>query len=242
MRCDPQPLQALFLWRLLAGGGGFYKDIKPQLTKGRRNELVRAGLIAEEKQKDPRTGHHCNYVALTDAGWQWAEMHLDCDVSSRSPAAGPVLQCIMTLLKAHLARHQMPLAAFVDPSCDPATDDAVTGTDLRIDLVSANGQDAVAAAPLPPTNGSAELQRRVFSTCRELANGRPAARIRLATLRAALANVSRERLDQTLLAMEASESLVLYPLDDPQALSPADMEAALPNSAGFNRHILYLEN
>ena len=47
MNCDPQPLQTLFLWRLLANGGGdFSKDIKPRLVKKSRNELVQAGLIA----------------------------------------------------------------------------------------------------------------------------------------------------------------------------------------------------
>ena len=248
MRYNPQPLETLILWRLLANGGGdFNKDIKPQLTKSRRDKLVRAGLIAVEKQKNLQTGCRCNHVALTDAGWQWAEAHLDQDVSSRSTAAGPILQSIMTRLKAHLAHHQLSLAAFIDPSCDARVDDAMAcdaGADSgpRCDHRLSDAANATATVPIPPTNGSAELQRRVVSTCRKLANGRPAARIRLAALRAALTNISRKQLDMTLLDMEASELAVLYPLDNPRELSPDDMEAALPNSAGFNRHILYLEN
>jgi DNA-binding MarR family transcriptional regulator len=248
MNYDPQPLQTLFLWRLLASGGGeFSKDIKPKLTTQPRKELIEAGLIAIEKQKHPRTGRRCDYVALTDAGWQWAETHLNHAVSPRSTSAGPILQGIMTLLKAYLARHQTPLAALVDPSCDTATDDAeadgaIAEPPPQVDSVPGNGQHTVAAPTLRPTNGEAGLQQRVISTCCHLANGRPAARIRLAALRAALADVPRARLDRTLLDMEQNESVVLYPLDNPQELFPDDTEAALPNSAGFNRHILYLEN
>ena len=42
--------------------------------------------------------------------------------------------------------------------------------------------------------------------------------------------------------MERAESIVLYPLDDPQELYPEDERAALPNSAGDQRHIVYMEN
>jgi hypothetical protein len=247
MTCIPQPLETLVLWRLLANGGGdFDKDIKPKLNKSRRDKLVRAGLIAVVKQEDSRTGHRCNHVALTDKGWQWAETHLDQDVS-RSPAAGPILQSIMTRLKTHLAYRQLSLAAFIEPACDTGADNVMVcnagmesgpqGDQHPSDTANANAAD-----PMWPTNGSAKLQSRVVSTCRKLANGRPAARIRLANLRAALTDVSRKQLDMTLLDMEASESVVLYPLDNPRELSPDDLEAALPNSAGFNRHIIYLEN
>ncbi|MGZ0170288.1 MAG: hypothetical protein ACKVHE_12090 [Planctomycetales bacterium] len=41
-----KPIQVLFLWRLLASGGGeFWKVCKPQPTAKVRKELESAGLI-----------------------------------------------------------------------------------------------------------------------------------------------------------------------------------------------------
>jgi len=41
--------------------------------------------------------------------------------------------------------------------------------------------------------------------------------------------------------MERQRTVVLYPLDDPQEIGPADRAAALENSAGLPRHVMYIE-
>ena len=65
-------------------------------------------------------------------------------------------------------------------------------------------------------------------------------RVRLADLRAHLADVPRPDLDSVLQELERSQAAALYPLDDPREIRPEDEEAALPNSSGADRHVLYL--
>ena len=86
MSYQPSGLQTLFLWRLLANGGGaFLRDTKPKLdVKKDRKPLVAAGLIEIEKRKDPqpkKRAQKINYAFLTEQGWQWAAGHLDAEVS-----------------------------------------------------------------------------------------------------------------------------------------------------------------
>lgn len=67
----------------------------------------------------------------------------------------------------------------------------------------------------------------------------PGGRVRLAALRQACW-LSRAEFDRAALALEASGRLILYPLDDPIEITPADEAAILRNAAGFARHICYL--
>jgi hypothetical protein len=64
--------------------------------------------------------------------------------------------------------------------------------------------------------------------------------VRLAQLRQRLAAIPRPRLDALLLQLQTEGKLVLYPLDNPQEISPEDRQAAL-EVAGFERHIVYLQ-
>ena len=65
---------------------------------------------------------------------------------------------------------------------------------------------------------------------------------KLADLRSKLEDIPTEDLNSVLLGMERSHAIVLYPLDNPQEMHPEDKRAALLNSAGDERHVVYMEN
>ncbi len=214
MNFTPSPLQTLFLWRLLASDGGdFWKRIKPPIEAKERKALEEAGLITVEKRKESerKGARPVLVVSLTEQGWDWASNHLDADFSQKSPAAGPVLHSILGKLKVHLARTGTSLADFV---CPPA-------------MVRADGQT--------------DMAQRIRDGYYQASGGRWNVRVRLADLRGALADVARDELDTVLLAMEREGGLVLYPLDDPQEIRPDDEAAAVPNTLGIRRHIVYIE-
>ncbi|WP_397569176.1 hypothetical protein [Schlesneria sp. T3-172] len=87
------------------------------------------------------------------------------------------------------------------------------------------------------------LKRRLYDACFQIAgDGVYGVRIRLADLRSRLADVPRPELDNALRELEQSEAASIMPLDDPREIRTADEEAALSNSQGKDRHILYLSN
>ena len=216
---DPTPYQTLFLWRLLScGGSGFQNEMKPQLPAKERASLERAGLISTEPRRKSQAGHRnvrANFITLTDLGWQWAAEHLDAPISTRSTAAAPILQSIMGRLKSDLQRHERSLAEFI------------SGTEPNLNPKHVDNR------PVPD---------RVRAAYRELTGGRFVSRVRLADLRTRLNDIPRDSLDRALLQMEREELLVCYPLDNLQELYPADEQAALLNSAGQQRHVIYMEN
>jgi DNA-binding PadR family transcriptional regulator len=87
---------------------------------------------------------------------------------------------------------------------------------------------------------SQEPEQQLREAYFALSEGKPNVRVRLAQLRQRLTTLPRSRLDTLLLQLQTEGKLVLYPLDDPQEISPEDREAAL-DVAGFERHIVYLQ-
>ncbi|HTN77230.1 MAG TPA: hypothetical protein VL096_18355, partial [Pirellulaceae bacterium] len=59
-------------------------------------------------------------------------------------------------------------------------------------------------------------------------------------IRSRLSDLPRQEIDLALTALERDEAAAIMPLDDPREILPADEQAALPNSLGNARHILYL--
>jgi hypothetical protein len=86
----------------------------------------------------------------------------------------------------------------------------------------------------------AKVQRRVCDAVLGLGGGRSKQRVRLAELRLRLPEVSRPELDAVLLLLQSERQLVLYRLDNPAELRPADHEAALL-VGGNPRHLVYME-
>jgi hypothetical protein len=120
MSFQPDPLQVLFLWRLLASDGeAWWKEIKPQPPKAKRDELERADLIDVERRRSPKGGIGFQ-ITLTDKAWAWAAANLNAEVSRRSTAAGPVLQDILTKLKGYLENTGVPLVEVLGPTTPSA--------------------------------------------------------------------------------------------------------------------------
>ena len=203
MTFEPDPLQVLFLWGLLAQEGEDWKsDIKPDL-KTKYTPLVRAGFIEEESRRNPSTGKPKKWIRLSDEGWAWAQDHLDAEVSQTKTAA-PILQGLLARLKRYLKRHDIPLAEVLGPAPE--------------------------AAGLP---------QRIRDAYLRTSGGQWNIRVRLADLRAALSDVPRATLDDTLLSLGREQRLALYPLDNPREISDADRSAAI-NVVGQVFHIVYM--
>jgi hypothetical protein len=224
------PKQTLFIWRLLIEPEGTWQgELKPKLSPKEREPLCRIQhpLIVVDQRKKPNN-RRAAFVKLTEAGWLWAEEHLDAELPKQGTAALPILRAVMTQLKARLAKQEFTLADFFAPSD------------------SASVPDEPANAPRSPEHpirlDTRELTRRVLAECQQLSDGALSGRVRLADLRSALGNVPREEVDRVLLNLEREESLAVYPLDNPQEIAPADRAAALPNSGGDARHVVYLSN
>lgn len=212
---NPSELQILFLWRLffLPGHGGWGNEIKPALKSADRRELEAAGLLCIQKKGST----HRLYVSLTDRAWDWAVNHLSAPVSKRSPAAGYVVQDILSCLARQLESGRLSLAEFANGTAE--TDSPLPPPDNH-----------------PSTNLAGAI-RRAYCECSE---GRGNVRVRLADLRERLGGIERAVLDAQLLQMQEQRELVLYPLDDGLDIHKRDMDAAL-HLAGSPRHILYME-
>jgi len=240
MTYHPTPLETLFLWRLLANEGGeFLKDVKPDPKPVARRRLEQAGMIECTKRRASTSkgrGRPLTYISLTEAGWGWAAEHLDAEVTTRSPAAGSILHAILRKLKTHLANCPASLADFITGTAAVVPDSAPSEaspdtTEPDVDLVP--------TAP-PRPEKTTDLAGMICAACGQIRRSNRNGSVRLTALRKRLPSVPAEHLNQTLLVLEKNEQIVLYPIDNPHELSADDANAALPNSAGFDRHLLYL--
>jgi hypothetical protein len=188
--------------------------------------LIREGLIVDEPRKVGGKGRALSYLILTDKGWAWCQDHLSEGFKFRGTTpklAGVVLERLLGLLQKYFETqdHTTSFGEFVLQSRSQKPDNGPA----RGDGTSSEG----------PTNGVAG---QVREACRALANGRTNSRIRLADLRQRV-RVERTNLDETLLNMERSGELSLYELNDPREIQDSDRDAALRNSAGNPRHVVY---
>jgi hypothetical protein len=142
----------------------------------------------------------------------------------------------MRKLKAHLAGCPSSLADFI-----------VGATTTDADEYGALQEPAVAAQSGAGGNGAAEEDTEnpdpaslIWEACRQLRGSSPAGAIHLAKLRHMVPNISHDRFNHILQELERHERVVLYPLDNPRELDAEHKKAALPNSAGADRHILYM--
>jgi hypothetical protein len=220
MSFEPEGLHQLVLWRLAVSedGGAFLKDIEStSITPGKRQPLVRDGLIVEEKRKLPRTGRSALYLLLTDKGWTWCQNNLDREIKSRSLLSTPILRRLLIVLKTYF-ENQGSVVSFgqLIQQARPRKAISVIRTDPPLDL-----EEAIARA------------------CLDLADGRDNVRVRLADLRDRLRGVPKDTLDQKLLEMEQQGKLSLYRLDNPQDIFAEDRAAVLHTATGNERHIVY---
>ncbi len=222
MEYHPEPVQVLLLWKLATSNGAAWKaDIKPAhiTDKGKRDSLVRYGLISEQQQKREIPGKRATrglFFTLEEKGWAWLADHLDAPLS-RSAAAADVLQSVLKMLQSHLSKHRMVLADFIDSEEENASE---------------------AVADVPATDVIAD---GIVTAYRSLSDDRSNGRVRLKDLRRKLSDVPREQLDLVLNKMTREGVIVLNRLDNPREITPEDDAAKLVSPLGDPRHIMHME-
>lgn len=93
--------------------------------------------------------------------------------------------------------------------------------------------DAPAAAP------EVDLKQLVLETALRLGGG-PRRRVRIADIHKALPDIDLKSLHRTLFDLQTANKLVIYRIDDPTDITPADSAAAM-SVGGFPRHIVWVE-
>jgi hypothetical protein len=222
------PKQALCLFGMLFGQTEAAREpmqsrLEPALSAQERLALVSAGLLETE-----RRGRAVHLIA-TDAAWQWAGAHLATELAA-SKAASPILRALLTQLGQFLEPRGLVLADVMlrpDPS--------------RLSLPDGSGALGAGEQAREQRAPSGQLRGRIRDTVLGLTGGRSRQRVRLAALRERLPELPRRELDSILLAMQSDEQLVLYRLDNPAELRPADEQAALLIGTS-PRHLVYLES
>jgi hypothetical protein len=206
-------MQTLILWALLAkkGGGGFQKDIRPEVKKPDREALVRAGLITSEKRGRPGL----LWLETTDKGWAWAADHLDADLPKRSTAGSAILQAWLKQIKAFLKARGLALADVFGPQ--PPAERAA-----------------------PALLGDAGVRDRIRKAYLELTGGRLNSRALLRDVRDKLKDIDRGTLDEALKQMQRNQEASLYQLDNQVEITDADRAAAI-YFGNEPRHILWIE-
>jgi len=225
MENDLTPRQRLAVFSIVFARTAEEREplVSKTLLDGKQWKQLERGRLVELTKRPKRQG---TFVALTDAGWDWASNHLIGPLGERraaKPRAAktkkkpappakpigplPVLESVLERLAQFLERSGESLASF------------------------AQGVERAAATPALPD--------RIRSACLDIAGG-TGKRVLLRDLRTRLRDVGRDALDHALLELQERERIVLYRLDNPAELTPADEQAALL-IAGNPRHVVYLE-
>jgi hypothetical protein len=241
-----RPIQVLFLWRLLVTDGEFWDARQPSSIKASdRKSLEAMGLIEDQPRKasNRKRARAKMFMVLTEQGWEWAATNLDAKISTGSTAAGPILQSVMAMLKEHLDRCGTGLADFVQP-VGPSDNEHEVTSGPAASSITADVPVSTPATQPDLENASHEADRgsidqQVLSAYEAVTKGEYGVRVYLAALRSKLNGTPAEQLDDELLRMELAGRVTLYPLDNPQEIRPEDRQAALNNSVGEPRHILY---
>jgi hypothetical protein len=212
MSFEPNPTQALALWRMIAGETPQERrptlgDIKPL----QRRPLLEHGFLEQEAGKSKK-GANVQFLVLTDKAWEWASHARDLRFN-RAPTASHILQGLLRRLVPFLERRDIALAELF-------------------------GDDE--ATPTAPSPIGESVRTRIEQACLSLAGGAKKSRVRLSSLRSALPAISRQQLDAALIDLQRERRLVLYREDNTPALTPEDHAAALV-VGDSPRHLVYLE-
>jgi hypothetical protein len=226
---EPTPSQALLLFGLLARHGSCAQsELMPAVTKQDREALVRAKLITAGKIG---RGLH---LTLEDAGWAWAAAHL----SAELPPPHRTLQDFLSRLGEHLEKSGETLADFIGsgipaPAAPPKPAVPKKAAPKKTDPGSNKRKPP--AAPTP-----AATRKRIEAAYLAITGGRRSQTVRLADLRARLADLDRATLDAALgRILQGDKTASLMRHDDPRQLHKADHEAAF-NPGGEPFHVIWI--
>ncbi len=160
------------------------------------------------------------HLLLDDGAWDFVVENLSQPLPATQKASR-VLERVLAKLGAFLESHGSAFSEFVG---DSGSAPAATLTDAR---------------PKPPSPPKVRTEQELRNVCLTLSGGPIGKPIRLADLRANV-TASRELIDQLLQSMQRAGRLVLFKMDNPSEITPADEQAAL-DIAGHPRHLVYLE-
>jgi hypothetical protein len=149
------------------------------------------------------------HVELSDRGWAWLAANTGAALPKQGNAGTLVLARLLARLGAYLAARDTSLAEFIS------------------------------AAPIPSAPAPPDLATRLREAYLDASGGAANRQVRLADLRARLADVPRADLDAALLRLQG-EGGGLLPLDDPRQITAADRAAELL-VGGRPRHLLWLD-
>lgn len=154
------------------------------------------------------------HIVLTEKAWIWSSENLNAEIS-QSKFAVIALKGVLKSLSDHIARNRISLAEFAAP------------------LES----EAEKTGPEP-----VHMEKKITAAYLGASGGKTGVRVRLADMMPFLKDIPKTIVDDELKRMqiEGLKGLVLWPLDDPQDISPEDERAAL-YIAGSPRHIVYME-
>lgn len=176
------------------------------------NREIAAALV-EPGLLDCRKKGSAMYLRANDSSWRWAEENLGSEFRSRSKAAFAVLDLLRRKVSNFAALTETRLADLLDPR--PA------------------GSQSIEPSPAD------SLYSLITQACLDSTGGQYDVRLRLRDLRDRLGDLSRERQDEALLAMQRDGLLALMAIDDPRDRTEADDEAAL-FIGGHRRDAIYL--
>lgn len=240
MEQQPDPMQSLLLWSLATQqGSAWLADLKSSLAdKSKRDPLIRAGLIAEEKQPRVRAGKRTVQairLTLEEKGWAWLADHPDTAVS-QSKAAADVLQALLKIVATYLEHNRLALAEFMTPEAAAPSEPLPIGP-----IPTAERVPVTAYAEEPDDCADEQIESRIAQAYAELANFRSTARVRLANLRQRLSDLPDERVNAALQRMTRDGRVVLNRLDNPLEITAEDEAAKLVTGLGDPRHIMHME-
>ncbi len=223
----PTPTQALLLFGLTARHGQCPQaELMPAVKRADREALEKAKLVAVGK-----VGRGLG-LTLTDDGWAWTAAHLDAAL----PPAHRALSDMLSRLGEHLSRTGGTLADVIGARTDAGELPAQPAKKKPAIKPAARGK---AKAPT-----QAELRKRIEAAYIAQTRGRKNEMVRLAHLRAELADLDRAVLDGALGRILAGDkqgagkaSLMRH--DDPRQLAKADHDAAFAPS-GEPFHVLWI--
>jgi|GEM_PF-1866670 len=198
------------------------------LTKKEWKPFVEAQLV-EFIAKPP---NRAIFVRATDEAWSWATSNLS--GAAPAPPKRPIkanrqAPTVKAKGKLGIGVMQTRLLTELLTRLQPYLEhqgESIAG--LFATSAHASSTDSVDVAP-----------RVVFEAIKKL--GDVGERIRLKDIRSRLATIGKGTLDAELLKLQRERQIVIYPLDNPSEITPADRDAALL-IAGAPHHIVYREN
>jgi hypothetical protein len=221
------PRRAMLIWCLLGRHGwAFQKDIVPKVEKSDREALVASGHVASEKRGN------AFLLTVEDKGWGWAAGHLRAEL----PPNYRVLQDWLARLDQHLERSGATLADFIGT--------APVAPPPEKEKKRKSGTPKTPKHPKPAT--AKHVRQRLEEAYLAVTGGRKATQALLSKVRAELADLDRETVDQGLLLIlqgdkQGRNKARLGQVSDPKALTQEDREAAF-SPAGEPFHLLWIQS